>query len=632
MQEVSHLDAVFPELASPPCLSFDRVMNGMPIVSQSRLLGLPVEIIGCISQYISSDDLAALALVNSDCRQLARSLQFKDLILNYREANSQILNKLCSDVIGRGIGPRTKDTVLEESFAPENPFPKGKFIGPCIRRLIVGDSNHWWYKRHYLSASELEQLDLDEQAIQDWNKHIWDVREEYQLSINMALIVRSMPHLETLHLEDGDTNLSKEFITAIAMANVKNLSIHGGRIEEEFTLSLPSGYGWPLGNLDISLDWAGPCYEGGVVSPLILSILCCCSRTLETLKWRADWHYPFSLTSKMENSAFPSLRRLTLYGVSFSDSSLLNSLIGPNTRVRELEVIIEKSDEASKAFFMKRGNIQSLEIFICQNSNLMDFDRDNHFQNSHAIDFVMANPQLLKISIAVALPQSLIEDNILPTLKQSFHSLSSLSLVWKDTTISDRAFELISNIHGLRQLQLRAACGNLVGQAPHGLWLVDHDAVRLHLSKLAHLSKLSFNCDTYPIFNDYLRELPSSARLYYIRTIIPQTEEEEGISESARFDPDSEGNGFNRRFAPRWNDADRKIHRMRMLTIADQYAHTLPRLSWIHVGRIAFDIRRESKDIEVVATSIERDINRSLLDRVFGLPTSGDVGGYNYFG
>ena len=137
-------DALFPELASPSSFSFDRVMNGMPLSSQSRLLNLPVEILGCISQYSSSVDLASLALVNSDCRQLARSYQFKDLILNYREASFQILEKLCSDTLRRGIWPPTKESLLNQCFAAENPFPPGKLIGPCIRRLIIGPGRTWW--------------------------------------------------------------------------------------------------------------------------------------------------------------------------------------------------------------------------------------------------------------------------------------------------------------------------------------------------------------------------------------------------------------------------------------------------------------------------------------------------------
>lgn len=54
-------------------LLLDSVMEGKPCISGSRLLGIPAEILAIIVDFIADDKptLAALALVNSDCRQLA---------------------------------------------------------------------------------------------------------------------------------------------------------------------------------------------------------------------------------------------------------------------------------------------------------------------------------------------------------------------------------------------------------------------------------------------------------------------------------------------------------------------------------------------------------------------------------
>ncbi|KAL4992076.1 hypothetical protein BDW68DRAFT_106475 [Aspergillus falconensis] len=66
---------------SPP-LWLDQVMEGRPIaLRDSRLLNLPSESLSAIVGYTKSDKetLASLALVNSDCRQLARSCQSRDV-------------------------------------------------------------------------------------------------------------------------------------------------------------------------------------------------------------------------------------------------------------------------------------------------------------------------------------------------------------------------------------------------------------------------------------------------------------------------------------------------------------------------------------------------------------------------
>ncbi|KAL2012916.1 hypothetical protein VTN00DRAFT_441 [Thermoascus crustaceus] len=60
----------------PLPLSFDKVNEGRPPSSRSLLFQLPMELLREILQRVPADSLASLALVNRDCRQLARSRQF----------------------------------------------------------------------------------------------------------------------------------------------------------------------------------------------------------------------------------------------------------------------------------------------------------------------------------------------------------------------------------------------------------------------------------------------------------------------------------------------------------------------------------------------------------------------------
>ncbi|KAK5656034.1 hypothetical protein OQA88_5173 [Cercophora sp. LCS_1] len=63
-----------------PPIQLSKVMEGRPIASSSHLLKLPSTILSDIVQCLEDDSrtLASLALVNTDCRQLARTCQFKN--------------------------------------------------------------------------------------------------------------------------------------------------------------------------------------------------------------------------------------------------------------------------------------------------------------------------------------------------------------------------------------------------------------------------------------------------------------------------------------------------------------------------------------------------------------------------
>ncbi|KAM0546197.1 hypothetical protein ACHAPJ_010981 [Fusarium lateritium] len=66
-------------------LLLDTVMRGQPRASQCRLLQLPAEILADVVDLMADDSLslACLALVNSDCRHLARSCQFAEVLFDY---------------------------------------------------------------------------------------------------------------------------------------------------------------------------------------------------------------------------------------------------------------------------------------------------------------------------------------------------------------------------------------------------------------------------------------------------------------------------------------------------------------------------------------------------------------------
>lgn len=110
------------ELVPPLPLLFDRVSEGRKLVSSTSLLNFPLEVLALVIQKVPETSLASLALVNSDCRQLARSRQFASLHFDYSDRTLAIIDKLREEATERSnLGGLTGKPAL----------------GPCIRRLTV---------------------------------------------------------------------------------------------------------------------------------------------------------------------------------------------------------------------------------------------------------------------------------------------------------------------------------------------------------------------------------------------------------------------------------------------------------------------------------------------------------------
>ena len=293
------------DLVPPKCLSFDRVLEGECIASRSPLLNLHPEILGLIIQYIPNYDLKNLALVNSDCRQWARSQQFKSVLFNYSLNSTGILGRLFAENLNR----RRAESL-------------GRNIGPCIRRLTVATNPGWVQRRHSFSLTSLGELDEETANARrlEATHAFFDV---YVSGIMLALVSGSMPNLELLDWEDMIV-LSRPLLTAMACSSIQHLKLSRLHVNEEFEIELPDSskeYHWPLKSLHLELLWDIFGSEPGSLCPMIKSIFRLCAPTLEALKWvegfAKDQNYSF--TSLESELYFPRLRRLTLQYVKFSD-------------------------------------------------------------------------------------------------------------------------------------------------------------------------------------------------------------------------------------------------------------------------------------------------------------------------
>ncbi|RYP67903.1 hypothetical protein DL769_005639 [Monosporascus sp. CRB-8-3] len=203
-------------------LSPDRVLEDRHITSsgaRSRLLTIPVEILANILKYIAEDKkaLASLALVNSDCRQLARSYQFSTVCFDYGPNTLDLLARLVEE-------GRERDSNHGATLTPS--------IGACIRRIQVKTDTYGvqklsdlWVSRQDFKALPDEEKD---ERLEDAHQAYFDT---YIPHIGLVLRNKSLPHLEYLAWEDP-VLLERPFFNSLVRSSITQLKLSKVRVME----------------------------------------------------------------------------------------------------------------------------------------------------------------------------------------------------------------------------------------------------------------------------------------------------------------------------------------------------------------------------------------------------------------
>lgn len=390
----------------------------------------------------------------------------------------------------------------------------------------------------------------------------------------------AMPHLELLDWEDKVV-LPRSFFNKVARSPIKHVKLCRVQLDEESEIELSSALArrnWPLQTLHLELSPG--LHKLGRLSTSVLcnSILSLCASTLESLTWKSmggDGPQP-TRTDELDSLCVPKLRHLKLDRVKFSaDTSMLDALIQDSLRT------LVANTQSNADFFSKRGTIPSLETFIWHQP-CMTAD--------HPLGFLRANSQLTKLGLLFAVPDVLLETELLPLFPKSFASLKSLSLKWEGNLISKWALEMITSLTSLEQIHLSA--GEQFGWEQD--WLIDHESMRSYLRKLFGLRKIALSRDTYP------NEMPGSPdRFYYSDRFV------RGALNP--WDLDTQNRVWEQR------------HRKRMLKEANKYARELPKLEWLYCGQLVMGFKTVSGAGKkaAVALSPERDDCWKLLTRMF---------------
>lgn len=404
------------EEVPPLPLSFDRVNEGRPPRSSSQLLNLPTEILAVITRFVESNSLASLALVNSDCLQLARSLRFASIKLDYSDTSLHLLNKLLDE------GRRRLRPCLSDSGTS---VPS---IGACVRRITVSTHPGWVSYRHGVSLGEeyftkLPESDQTERMVEASQAFFKQYIPRIEAILNSVIL----PHLELLDWED-QIALPQSFFETLALSTVKHLKLFRATLDYQFSIALKASlatYRWPLQTLYLELNQSIRRLGDETMStcPLSRSILRLCSPTLVGLTLTTTLRndpYTFIDADNEGLPQFPSLRRLNLGFLILNDTSILEALVTDSLRYLEVG---SSWSPTYKDFFERRGQVSSLEAFVWQGPEAVDLP----------LTFLGANNQITKLAFVYDVSSTLLETRILPLLTDHFGNLTSLQLLFEGT-------------------------------------------------------------------------------------------------------------------------------------------------------------------------------------------------------
>jgi hypothetical protein len=592
-------------------LSIERLMEGRPLKSRASIFSLPVELIGEIVKHIPPQSLSNFALVNSDCRQLARSRQFSDVRFDYSDNTLGMLRTLISESVSRLRDGKTKSPSL----------------GACIRRVTITTNSAWITARSGLDLGNLNEMNLEEGQVA-----LKKASEQYfnsYIPMVAAVLENTLPHLESIQWLDTPP-VQKDIIQRLAKSGIRHLKLERVKFREPFALET-KGKLWPLQSLSLCVGPRIGDYFS--TAPFCNSILRLSSSSLEHLSWsnlsvKADGQTFGS--NRVDSPSFLSLRELRIQSVKFVDDSMLQAML-PETNCKIHTLFLGSCfNDVTVNFIANRGKIESLKSLglQCGDTAL-----------KRILEFIAANSQLSQLYFPLSLPVSFINAHLVPLLSKSFTRLTSLSLIWEGTEIDSEAINVISNIDSLEQLHLSAGCQ--FGWKHE--WLINHDEMVQDLDRLPNLRRLAFSRDTYAVGIDFME-----VERYYIDYVLDEDvthfnaflqidddepviddagdgehngednhgsndegghsgNEQEGTnssdeedsgheaqnvdtdeqeSESNSSDDDTEGDetpGHGQSFRVRkWE----KEHQGRMLSHGDLYFAQFPKLEWLYIGQI----------------------------------------------
>lgn len=562
-------------------LTLDRALEGRPIAARnSRLLNLPVEILSEIIRYIETDkpSLAAVAFVNSDCRQLARSCQFRDVLIDFGPRSSCILGVLIREATER---MRTKDGLTRRPS-----------LGACVRYLAT-NYEHYWKENRLIKP---EGADENNRHLRNrWRESVGylTTRLDHVYDPTLLLVLTTLPHLEFINWEKFGS-IDRHLLESLSASKARHLKLQGSLESENYGV-IEAGVSWPLLSLDIQIEWEFHFrYERnyGDSSAFWDGLFRACSSTLRILKF--DFREPSSgIEAPISFTAeFSHLHHLHInFGTVLTAPSLTRLLQSP----RLSTLVVDYSEQVSRDCLDSIGHLRSLDKLVLTGFSGPD---------TPLLRFLEYNTQLTAFAFKYEQSPTLLDRAI--TALKSFSNLNVLSLVWKVDMIPEPSLSSLASLTSL--LQLRISAGNQEGWKRD--WFVDHATIRNILAPLSNLMVIAFSRDSYRV-NTTLQGRETGA---YYSYRLPDEEEYARFMEQQQGSEDE--NGSLESLQSVWE----KLHCQRMIQEAEKYAAVFPKLECIYIGQLVVFFR-QSPDGKRVATLPfpERNDDFPMLETMFGI-------------
>lgn len=532
-------------------LSLDRVLGGDPLVSTFPIFQLPVELLTHIVLHLSPADITNLALVDRDANQLARTLQFVNVELNYRDHALDLLDRL-----------------KEEVYSPQRPR---RCIGACIRRLKVSSSRDSFNAREGVNLEELRTLSTHDR--------IRCVRAAKQTEAGyLRGICDLLPHLPNLHtLEWDEGTLTSDMMRSMMSSSLICLKLDGPILHAPLVHPPPlDDVNWALETLFLNVTWSPTTSEHGSAALFVSWLL---QLTAPTLRQLICLGYADRLSPpcRIEGGFhFPVLRDIALDQVNFGDSNFLQKVLDKCTTIQSLSV---DSSPVISRFLAQRGHIPSLVSFRWDGHNPDSYD--------DMIRFVHENPQLSCFEATSPLPSALINSTLKHRNSPHFEYLVVLHLVSEGQDFSDEDLKTIALIDSLQHLWLSAG-------AQYGVrhqWAVNHPFMTDTLRFLTQLRTLVFTRDSYQVEGHPL--LDTSIERYYMNKVLPHDlflndylsdDELTKADYSTSFDHAVRLQNSLRYLAwERW-------HQSQMVMLATEYSKVFRDLQWCFIGQLLMRI------------------------------------------
>ncbi|KAI0014234.1 hypothetical protein F4779DRAFT_628 [Xylariaceae sp. FL0662B] len=454
-----------------PPVAFDRVMESHPIASASSILfTLPSEILQLIIGHVASNKshLASLALVNSTCRQLARSYQFNSVVLDYGSTATKVLAMLQKEAVQRY---QSSDRV---TVSPS--------LGVCVRQLTINAASYWERLQSFMPPDGHSGRGLDNTRLAAVRTvgSILSEHLDYLYWPMALLVIPTLPNLQSLTM--GSCDLDSELLELLMGLSIKSLTL-GGQFRKP--PSMRTGRNSCLLetlSIDASWDFQFACDHPGQLDPSAFyqTLLASCCSSLRSLELRHTDLVGMPISFDIE---FPELRTLRISMPTSIDTRALSCLV----REGLSSLSIPYTDASITQFLSDLGQIHTLETIMLYALKMSD---------STPTRFIESNTQIR--SLAIRYNQG---DAFLRRIIQSLlhhENLKNLSLAWEENDIPEASLDRLSLLSQVEALHISA--GQLDGW-PHD-WFVDHDILGGYLGRLINLRRLIIQRDTYPLRSD----------------------------------------------------------------------------------------------------------------------------------